>query len=393
MPTPNSLTILSPYPSLWQPWICSITLSLKREELESLLIRVKEESEKVGLKLNIQKTVADFMFWGSKITAHGDMITCSHEIKRRLLLGRNIMTNLEKQHIKNQRHYFANKGPSSQGYGFSSHHVWMWELDYKESWVPKNWCFWTVVLKTLVSPLDGREIQTVHPKDQSWVFIRRTNVEAETPNTLSTWCKELTHLKRSWCWERLKMRREGDDRGWDGWMASPSQWTWVWVNSGSWWWTGRPGMLWSMGSQKVGHDWVTELKWALSQLFLYAKLSFLNTHSTFFSFMYLLLHSSKCFLYGRYLIDIEIAKRMNWHVIYNEEVWQGCLFNLYTEHIMRNSRLDELQAGIKIGGRNINILRYAGDTTLMAESKEKLKNLLMTVREESLRPNIKKKKT
>ena len=87
------------------------------------------------------------------------------------------------QHIKKQRHYFANKGPSSQGYGFSSGHVWMWELDYKESWVPKNWCFWTVVLeKTLESPLDCKEIQPVHPKgDQSWVFIERTDAEAETP--------------------------------------------------------------------------------------------------------------------------------------------------------------------------------------------------------------------
>ena len=88
-----------------------------------------------------------------------------------------------RQNIKKQRHYFANKGPSSQGYGFSSSHVWMWDLDYKESWAPKNWCFWTVVLeKSLESPLDCKEIQPVHPKgDQSWVFIGKTDVEAETP--------------------------------------------------------------------------------------------------------------------------------------------------------------------------------------------------------------------
>ena len=88
-----------------------------------------------------------------------------------------------RQHIKKQRHYFAKKGPSSQGYGFSGGHVWMWELDCEESWVPRNWCFWTVVLeKTLESPLDCKEIQPVHPKgDQSWVFIGRTDVEAETP--------------------------------------------------------------------------------------------------------------------------------------------------------------------------------------------------------------------
>ena len=87
-----------------------------------------------------------------------------------------------RQHIKKQRHHFVNKGPSSQGYGFSSGKVWMWELDYKESWAPKNWCFWIVVLeKTLESPLDCKEIQTVHHKDQSWVFIGRTDVEADTP--------------------------------------------------------------------------------------------------------------------------------------------------------------------------------------------------------------------
>ena len=98
-----------------------------------------------------------------------------------------------RQHIKKQRHYFANKGPSSQGYGFSSGHVWMWELDYKESWALKNWCFWTMVLeKTLESPLDCKEIQSVHPEgDQSWVFIGRTDVEAETrilwPPDVKSW--------------------------------------------------------------------------------------------------------------------------------------------------------------------------------------------------------------
>ena len=114
----------------------------------------------------------------SKITADGD---CSHEIKRRLLLGMKVMTNLDS--ILKSRHYFANKGPSSQGYGFSSGHVWVWELDCEESWAPKNWCFWTVVLeKTLESPLDCKEIQLVHPKgDQSWVFTGRTDAKAEAP--------------------------------------------------------------------------------------------------------------------------------------------------------------------------------------------------------------------
>ena len=166
-----------------------------------------------------------------------------------------------RQRIKKQRHYFANKGPSSQGYGFSSGHVWMWDLDHKERWVLKNWCFWTVVLeKTLESPLDCTEIQPVHPKgDQSWVFIWRTDVEAETPilrpPDVKSWL-----IGKDWCWERLRAG-EGDDRGWDGWMASLTQWTWVWVNSMSWWWTGRPGMLQSMGSQRVRHVWATELNW------------------------------------------------------------------------------------------------------------------------------------
>ena len=165
-----------------------------------------------------------------------------------------------KQHIKKQRHYFANKSPSSQGYGFSSGHVWMWDLDCDQSWVLKNWCFWTVLLvQTLESPLDCKEIQPVHPKgDQSWVFIGRTDVEAETPILWPPGAKNWLIWKDS-CWERLKAGGEGDDREWDGWMASPSQWTWVWVNSRSWWSTGEPVL--TMGSQRVGHDWVTELKW------------------------------------------------------------------------------------------------------------------------------------
>ena len=162
-----------------------------------------------------------------------------------------------RQHIKKQRHYFANKGPSCQSYGFSSGHVWMWELDYKESWVPKNWCFWTVVLeKTLESHLDSKEIQPVHPKgNQSWIFIgRMLKLKLQIFGSL-------TQLKRPWCWERLKAGGEGDDRGWDGWMASPTQWTWVWVSSRSRWWTGKPSRLQSMGLQRIIHDWATEVNW------------------------------------------------------------------------------------------------------------------------------------
>ena len=121
-------------------------------------------------------------------------------------------------------HCFANKGPSGQSYGFSSSHVWMWELDYKESWALKNWCFWTVLLEKTLENL----IQPVHPKgNQSWIFIGRTDAEAETPilwpPDAENWRKELTHWKRPLRWERLKTGGEGDDRQWEGWMASPIQ--------------------------------------------------------------------------------------------------------------------------------------------------------------------------
>ena len=154
--------------------------------------------KKTSLKLNIQETkitasgpitswqidgetmetVTDFIFWGSKIIADGD---CSHEIKRHLLLGRKAMTNLDSI-VKKQRHYFANKGPSNRSYVFSSSHVWIWELDHEKNWALKNWCFWSVVLKTLESPLDCKEIKPINPEgDQSWIFTGRTDAEAETP--------------------------------------------------------------------------------------------------------------------------------------------------------------------------------------------------------------------
>ena len=151
-----------------------------------------------------------------------------------LALGRNVMTNLDSI-LKCRDITLPTKCLSGQAYGFSSSHVWIWELDHKEIWVLKNWHFWTVVLeKTLESPFVCKEIEQVHPKDQSWVFVGRTDAEAETPS-LATWWEELTHLKIPWCWDRLKAREEGDDRGWDGWMASLTQWAWVWVNSRSWW--------------------------------------------------------------------------------------------------------------------------------------------------------------
>ena len=202
------------------------------------------------------ETVTEFIFFSSSITVDGD---CSHEIKRCLLLGRKAMTCLDS--ILKSRD-ITDKGPSSKHYGFSSSRVWMRELDYKERWAQENWRFWTVVLeKTCESTLDCKEIQPVHPKrDQSWVFIGRTDAEAETP---ILWPP---HAK-SW----LTGKDADAGRGWGqvekgmiahGWMALPTRWTWVWVGSGSWWWTGKPGVLESMGSQRVGHDWATELKWS-----------------------------------------------------------------------------------------------------------------------------------
>ena len=159
-----------------------------------------------------------------------------------------------------QRHYFANKGASSQGYGFSSSHVWIWELDCAESWALKSWCFWTVVLeKTLESPLDCKETQPVRPKgDQSWVFIGRTNVEAETPilwppDAKSWLIGKDTDAVKAWRQEE-KGATEDEMVGWHHQLNG----TWVWVNSGRWWWTGvMDCLLQSMGLRRVGHDWVT----------------------------------------------------------------------------------------------------------------------------------------
>ena len=133
-------------------------------------------------------------------------------------------------------------------------------LFYKESWAPKNWCFRAVVLeKTLESPLDCKEI---HPKVKSVVNIHWKDWCCSwNSNTLATWCEAVTHWQRRWCWERLKVGGEGDNWGWDGWMASPTQWTWVWVSCRSWWWTGRHGMLQSTRLQGVTCHWATGLNW------------------------------------------------------------------------------------------------------------------------------------
>ena len=170
------------------------------------------------------------------------------------------MTNL--QHIKKQRHHFANKGPSSPGYGFSSSHVWMWELDYKKAECRRIdafelWC-WRRLLRV---PWTARRSNQSFLKEISPEYSLEGLMLKMKLQYFGHLIQILTHWKRPWCWERLRAGGEGDDRGWDGWMASPTPWSWVWVNSRSWLWTGRPGMLQSMGSQRVRHDSATELNW------------------------------------------------------------------------------------------------------------------------------------
>ena len=157
-----------------------------------------------------------------------------------------------------ERHYFANKGPSSQGYGFSMYGCESWTIKKAECWridAFELWC-WRRLLRV---PWTARRANQYILKEISLEYSSEGLMFwSWNSNTLAIWYKELTHLKRPWCWARLKVGREWDDKGWDGWMASPIQWTWVWVNSRSWWWIGRPGMLQSLGSQRVD---TTELNW------------------------------------------------------------------------------------------------------------------------------------
>ena len=194
-------------------------------------------------------------FGDSKITADGD---CSHGIKRCLLLGRKVMTNLDS--IKKQRHYIDNIGPSSQSYGFSSSHVWIWELDYKESWVPKNWCFWTVVLeKILESPSNCKDIQPVRPKrNQSWIYIGRTDAEAEAPilwpPDAKNWLtgKDLDSGKD---WRQEEKGTTGDEMtGWHHWLDGHEFKQGPGIGDGQ----GSLACCSPWGSQSIRHDWATE---------------------------------------------------------------------------------------------------------------------------------------
>ena len=209
-------------------------------------MKVKEESEKVGLKLNIQKTkitasgpitswqidgeimktVKDFIFLASKITADGD---CSHDIKKTLALWKK-RYDQPRQHIRKQRHYFADKAMVLPVVTCGCENWSIKKAERRRMDAFELWC-WRL--------LNFKEIKPVQLKGtQSWIFIGRTDAKAETP---ILWPPDVK--KRPWCWGRLNAGGEGDNRGWDGWMASPTQRTWVWVNSENWRWTGRPGVL------------------------------------------------------------------------------------------------------------------------------------------------------
>ena len=203
------------------------------------------------------ETVSDFNFGGSKITEDGD---CSHEIKRRLLLGRKVMTNLDSI-FKSRDITLPTKVRLAKAMVFPV------VKNGCESWTIKKaehrridafelWC-WRRLLRV---PWTARRSNQSILKESSPEYSLEGSWSS---NTLATWCKELTDWKRPWCWKRLKAG-EGDDRGWDGWMASLSWWAWVWESSGSWWWTGKPGVLQPMGSQ----SWTQLSDWTVQYQFL-----------------------------------------------------------------------------------------------------------------------------
>ena len=196
---------------------------------------------------------------GSKISADGD---CSHEIKRHILLGRKLMSNLDSIFKSRERHYFANKGLSSQGYGFPSCHVWMWELDCEESWALKNWCFWSRCWRRLLRvPLTARRsnqsiLKEISPGISLEGMMLKLKLQYFGHLMWRVGSLEKTLVAgRDWGQEE-KGTTEDEMAGWHHWLdVREFEWT------PSWWWTGRPGVLRFMGSQIVGHDWATELNW------------------------------------------------------------------------------------------------------------------------------------
>ena len=211
------------------------------------------------------ETVRYFIFLGSKITVDGD---CSHEIKRCLLLGRKAMTNLDSI-LKNRDVTLLTKVCIVKAMVFQ---VVMYEC---VSWTIKKaehqridafelWCWRRLLRVPWTARRSNQSILKEISPEYSFIVLKEW-CWSWNSNTLATLCKEQTQWKIPWCWERLKAGGEGNDKGWDGWMVSLSQWTWVWESSRSWWWTGKPGMLLSMGIQRVRHDWETELSYLMTK--------------------------------------------------------------------------------------------------------------------------------
>ena len=202
------------------------------------------------------ETVTGFIFLGSKITADGE---CSHEIKRCLLIGGKAMTNLHSI-LKSRDITLPTKVRLIRTMVFLRYGCESWtinkaerqRIDYFELWC------WRRLLRV---PWTARRSNQPILKEISPEYSLEGRCWSWNSNTLATWYEELPNWKRPWCWERLKAGGKGDDREWDGWMASWTWWTWVWSSSGSWWWTGNSGMLQSMGLQIVGYNWSTELNW------------------------------------------------------------------------------------------------------------------------------------
>ena len=211
------------------------------------------------------ETVTDFIFLGSKITADGD---CSHEIKRRLFLGRKAVTNLDSI-LKSRDITLPTKVCLVKAmvfpvvmYGCES-----WTIKKAEHWridAFELWC-WRRLLR--VSWTARRSNQSIWKEISPGCSLEGLTLKLKLQYFGHQRCEELAHLKRPWCSEKLRAGGEGDDRGWDGWMALPTQWTWVWVSSGSWQWTEKPGVLQSRGSQRVWHDW-TKLNWVMAKSLL-----------------------------------------------------------------------------------------------------------------------------
>ena len=183
---------------------------------------------------------------------------CSHGIKRCLLFGKKPMTNLDS--ILKTRDITLPRKVKVMVFPVVMYECENWTIKKAERQridVFELWCWRRLLRVPWATRRSNQSILfrislNIHWMDWCWSW---------KSNTLVTWCEEVTHWKRPWCWERLKAGGEGDDRKGDGWMASLTEWTWVWVGSRSWWWTGKPGVLQSMGSQRIGHNWVTELNW------------------------------------------------------------------------------------------------------------------------------------